>query len=250
MIHAGDGLTPKQREIREREEQILETARQMFFEKGYYNLTMGKIAKRVNCAKGTVYLHFPSKEDIIVALAERAHERRYAMLQRAMGFQGYNRERLLAFCLAGEYYARLNPGDMQIMKTITRSFREKISAERAACFEKLEQRIINYLMRMVHQAVTDGDLVLRPGSTVGRIVWALWALAEGGYGIVLSGVSLEALGIEDPWGMIASFAGKMADSLGWKPLSSEWDYDASIKRIQREVFADEARQLGEFPGDA
>jgi AcrR family transcriptional regulator len=249
-MHTVHELSPKQREIREREEHILEIARQMFFEEGYYNLTMGKIAKRIHCAKGTVYLHFPCKEDIIVALAERAHERRYVMLQRAMAFRGSSRERLLAFFLAGEYYARLHPGDMLLMKTITRSFREKVSAERGKRFEELEQRIINYLMRMVHQAVTEGDLVLRPGSTVGRIVWGLWALADGGYGIVLSGVSLEALGIEDPWGMVASFTSKMADSLGWKPLASEWDYDATLKRIQREVFADEARQLGEWPADA
>ena len=68
-MHTVHELSPKQREIREREEHILEIARQMFFEEGYYNLTMGKIAKRIHCAKGTVYLHFPCKEDIIVALA-------------------------------------------------------------------------------------------------------------------------------------------------------------------------------------
>ena len=167
-MHTVHELSPKQREIREREEHILEIARQMFFEEGYYNLTMGKIAKRIHCANGTVYLHFPCKEDIIVALAERAHERRYVMLRRSMAFRGSSRERLLAFSLAGEYYARLHPGDMLLMKTITRSFREKVSAERGKRFEELEQRIINYLMRMVHQAVTEGDLVLRPGSTVGR----------------------------------------------------------------------------------
>ena len=173
-MHTVHELSPKQREIREREEHILEIARQMFFEEGYYNLTMGKIAKRIHCAKGTVYLHFPCKEDIIVALAERAHERRYVMLQRAMAFRGSSRERLLAFSLAGEYYARLHPGDMLLMKTITRSFREKVSAERGKRFEELEQRIINYLMRMfvsyssggVMRQILDPDLYLDTVRTI------------------------------------------------------------------------------------
>ncbi len=246
MTGTSSPLSPKQREIREREERILEVARQMFFEEGYYSLTMGKIAKRVNCAKGTVYLHFPCKEDIIVVLAERAHEFRYAMLQRAMAFQGRSRERMLAFALAAEYYARLYPGDFQIIKTITRSFREKVSAEREKGFEEVEQRVLNYLMQMINQAVTEGDLVLPPGITVGRILWGLWALADGGHGIILSGVSLNGLGIEDPWGSLTTFINKLSDSLDWRPLASEWDYDETLARIKREVFPDEARALGEL----
>jgi AcrR family transcriptional regulator len=241
-----DQLSPKQREIREREELILDVAREMFFEEGYYNLTMAKIAHRINCAKGTVYLHFPCKEDIIVVLAERAQQHRYTMLQRAMSFQGRSRERMLAFALAGAYYARLYPGDMQIIKTITPSFREKVSTQREERFEEVEQRVLDYLMQMVNQGVTEGDLILQPGMSVGKIVWGLWSLADGGFGIILSGVSLQGLGIQDPWALLVTFMNKLSDSLDWRPISSEWDYDASLDRIRREVFAEEARQLEEL----
>lgn len=249
MTSIDSQLSPKQREIREREELILEVAREMFLEEGYYNLTMGKIAKRIQCAKGTVYLHFPCKEDVIVALAERAHQRRYAMFQRAMAFEGRSRERMLAFALAGEYFVRLYPGDMQIIKTITRSFRKKVSAERVMRFETLEQQVIDYLVRMVAQGVTEGDLVLEPGMSTGRVVWGLWALADGAYGIILSGVSLDAVGVSDPWALLTLFINRLSDSFGWRPLSGEWDYEASLERIRREVFPEEARELGELVGD-
>lgn len=249
MPRIEDNLSPKQREIREREEHILEVTRQMFFEEGYYSLTMGKIAQRINCAKGTVYLHFPCKEDIIVTLAERAHEARYAMFQRAMAFEGRSRERMLAFALAAEYFARLYPGDIQITRSITRSFREKVSAEREKRFEKVEQQVLNYLLQMVNQGVAEGDLVLQPGMSAGSIVWGLWAMADGGHGIILSGVSLEGLGIEDPWTVLTAFLNKLSDSLEWKPLSSEWDYSATLDRIKRETFSDEARALGELPAE-
>ena len=248
MHDAENHLSPKQREIREREELILEVAREMFFE-GYYNLTMGKIAQRINCAKGTVYLHFPCKEDIIVTLAERAHESRYAMFQRAMAFAGRSREQMLAFAIATEYFSRLYPGDIQITRTITRSFREKVSAGREKRFEEVEQRVLSYLVRLAEQGVADGDLVLQPGMTAGTAIYGLWALADGGHGIILSGVSLGGLGIQDPWGKLLAFLNRLSDSIGWRPLSSEWDYDATIERIKREVFFEEARRLGELPAE-
>ena len=40
-------------------------------EKGYYETSIDEIAARVGIAKGTVYLHFPSKEDLVVAIFER-----------------------------------------------------------------------------------------------------------------------------------------------------------------------------------
>lgn len=247
MSRIEEQLSPKQREIRAREENILEVAREMFFDGGYYNLTMGKIAQRINCAKGTVYLHFPCKEDIILTLAERAHEARYAVFQRAMTFEGRSRERMLAFALAAEYFARLYPGGIQIIRTITRSFRAKVSAEREKRFEEVEQRVLNYILQMVSQGVAEGDLVLKPGMSAGSIAWGLLALADGGHGVILSGVSLEGLGIEDGWTVLTVFLNKLSDSVGWQPLSTQWDYSASLDRIKRETFSEEARALGELP---
>ena len=34
------------------------------------------------------------------------------------------------------------------------------------------------------------------------------------------------------------------DGYGWRPLTDEWDYDATRRRVLTEVFADEARQAG------
>ena len=61
----------KERQRREREELILEAAEAILAEKGYHAMAMEEIAVRVGIAKGTVYLHFPSKDDLVVALFER-----------------------------------------------------------------------------------------------------------------------------------------------------------------------------------
>jgi AcrR family transcriptional regulator len=60
----------RERQRQEREQLILEAAEQLLAEKGYYDMAMDDIAIRVGIAKGTVYLHFPSKEALVTALME------------------------------------------------------------------------------------------------------------------------------------------------------------------------------------
>ncbi|HPV38223.1 MAG TPA: helix-turn-helix domain-containing protein, partial [Candidatus Hydrogenedentes bacterium] len=65
-------LTPKQREIREREERLLDVARELILAQGYHGLTMARIGNRLGVAKATVYQHFSCKEEVIIALAGRS----------------------------------------------------------------------------------------------------------------------------------------------------------------------------------
>lgn len=51
---------------------IMNIAEKIFVEKGYQNATMTEIAKKVNIAKGTLYLYFSSKKDLYFTSVERA----------------------------------------------------------------------------------------------------------------------------------------------------------------------------------
>ena len=61
----------KERQRQEREELILQAAEDILLEKGYRDMLMDEIAACVGIAKSTVYMHFPSKDDLVVALIER-----------------------------------------------------------------------------------------------------------------------------------------------------------------------------------
>ena len=67
-ITATRSLKEKQRQ--EREALILQAAEEVLMEKGYHETSIDEIAARVGIAKGTVYLHFPSKEDLVIAIFE------------------------------------------------------------------------------------------------------------------------------------------------------------------------------------
>jgi AcrR family transcriptional regulator len=68
---------PKISELRResRREQILEAALACFSENGFHQTGMADIVRRSGMSHGAVYVYFPSKEDIIEALADDRHQR-------------------------------------------------------------------------------------------------------------------------------------------------------------------------------
>lgn len=59
------------KEAEERKNEILDVAGKLFGEKGYDATSTNDILKEIGIARGTLYYHFKSKEDILDALIER-----------------------------------------------------------------------------------------------------------------------------------------------------------------------------------
>ncbi len=55
----------------ERKNEILDVAEQLFAEKGFDNASTNDIINRIGIARGTLYHHFKSKEEILDAIVER-----------------------------------------------------------------------------------------------------------------------------------------------------------------------------------
>ena len=63
----------KERHEREREataRAILDAARELFVAEGYQNVSIRKIAEKIEYSPAAIYSYFPSKDDIFLALAE------------------------------------------------------------------------------------------------------------------------------------------------------------------------------------
>lgn len=59
------------KEAEERKKEILDVAEELFTTKGYDNTSTADILERVGIARGTLYYHFKSKEEILDALIDR-----------------------------------------------------------------------------------------------------------------------------------------------------------------------------------
>ncbi len=70
----------KEREKVLRRDEILKTGEKLFIEKGFGNTTMDEIARACELAKGTLYLHFKSKEELLSAIMYKALTELYELM--------------------------------------------------------------------------------------------------------------------------------------------------------------------------
>src|SRR5262245_36950800 len=78
----------KERQDRERQavrESILDAARDLFVTEGYRNVSIRKIAERIEYSPAAIYSYFPSKDDIFFALAEEGFHQLDAKVRGALG---------------------------------------------------------------------------------------------------------------------------------------------------------------------
>lgn len=91
--------TVKEPEIRKNE--ILDAADTLFAQKGFDNTSTGDILEMVGIARGTLYYHFKSKEDILDALIDRYNRQILSAAQAAASDSSLSaRERLIRTILA------------------------------------------------------------------------------------------------------------------------------------------------------
>ena len=64
-------MSPRPDVSSERKSQILDAAEQVFTRKGFDEARMDDIAEETGVSKGTLYLYFKSKDDLIVAILDR-----------------------------------------------------------------------------------------------------------------------------------------------------------------------------------
>jgi AcrR family transcriptional regulator len=145
----------KERDFKRRERDILQAALRLFDQDDWQLVTIERIAQEAEIGKGTVYLHFPSKEDIYGRLALDFARQLLAKLVRideglppvdrlSAGIRiifdahraGRRYQRIVDYCNREDFRRRLEPGiagelqriDEQITGAVTAIVQEGIAA--------------------------------------------------------------------------------------------------------------------------
>ncbi len=71
--------TARDKQKEETREKILEVATELFFTEGFSKTTTGAIGQRAGVSKGTIFHHFPTKEDLGLVVLERAMSHFFAV---------------------------------------------------------------------------------------------------------------------------------------------------------------------------
>jgi AcrR family transcriptional regulator len=231
--------TEDRRKIRlaERDRRILDAAREHLLRQGYHGLSMEAIAESIHFSRAVVYQHYKSKEDVLVALAAQTGEKRVELFERASAFRGRPRERMLAIGEAVAHFAMTYPSHFKTEHIIhTSSVRSKCSPENQMRLATCEAKCPQIAGGIVRDAISQGDLVLPKGMAPEHLTFGLWSMYFGGLFLMSSDIDLERKGgVTEPMAALRRAASALLDGYGWKPLSSEWDYDATRKRVAQEV---------------
>jgi len=238
-------LTRKQREIQEREALILDAAHKLLLERGYLGVTMDRIAQQIEYSKGTVYQHFSSKEDVLIALAGQTTQTRADLFTRAAAFRGTTRERMTAVGVADDLFVRLYPEHWQAEHIIrAASIQSKAARERLKELESTEHLCFLALAGILGDALKQGDIECKEEQVPQFISYGLWSLSFGSHFIAASNPNLGSKGLDNETEMLNRNYHALLDGYGWKPLSNDADYVAVQERVRREVFPEESRRAG------
>jgi AcrR family transcriptional regulator len=239
-----DTLTPKKREILDREIRILDVARPMLVEGGYLGLSMDAIAAELENSKGTIYNHFPCKEEIIIALAIQTMDQRTELFLRAASLPIESRYRLSGVGVASELFVRLYPDHFGVEQLIrSASIWDKTSEMRRLEMHRTESRCLDIVAGIVRDAIAEGDLTLSDEQAPEALVFGLWSQTFGAYSIIATSDGLEDHGVLDPYRAVRQNISMFLDGYQWAPLSTEYDYLDLFERQMAEIFPDEYQQI-------
>ena len=132
-----------------RREQLLDAAAVLFVEKGFSGTSTRDIAKATGMLPGSLYYHFPSKEDLLVAVFEEGVQRISACVDAALASAEMDpwarlqkaSEAHLSMLLGGSHYAhvvvRVLPKDVPGAKQNLVALRNDYEARFIALFDAL-----------------------------------------------------------------------------------------------------------------
>lgn len=77
-------------------DKILDTAEKLFYEQGYNTTGINQIIEEADIAKASLYKHFESKTDLLVAYIERLHQRWFERMEARINSISDPRDKLLS----------------------------------------------------------------------------------------------------------------------------------------------------------
>lgn len=171
--------TRKAREFRQREQQILDAALELFLELGEDRVTVEMIADRVGIGKGTIYKHFETKNEIYLLLMLRYEEDLGALF--ASISEDDDKERL-----AREYFRfRISdPARYQLFDRLeNKVIKDHVVPELVEKLHHIREANFERLNGILQARIDEGSL--EPVPAIYHICSA-WALAHGAVALMQS----------------------------------------------------------------
>ena len=163
------------REKARRRREILDAARQEFFERGFHHPTVDDVAARAEVSKGTIYLYFESKEEILAHLLLEGLELLVEDMEAACKPAPARPPEQALRCLATAYlrFCQENPSYFRLIMAFDRGrFEESISRSLHGKVLNRSLRGLDLVARTVERGIALGDFRADDPWQAAGSVWA------------------------------------------------------------------------------
>jgi AcrR family transcriptional regulator len=191
-------------EHRERGTEVLEAAKELFFEKGYRSTTIQQIAERAGYSKRTVYLDYRNKDELFGNVCAQGGQLLLGLLEKVPGatlpveacLQAYLRV-LIDFSRDHRQYFRMifSESTKEIVDNCSEELRDRLATAERACLE--------VIVKLAERATREGHIpAIDPWDTAGIFIGTatgIILLSTGGIQTVFSQTNLESLANQAIW---------------------------------------------------
>lgn len=177
----------RQLQFKHREESILAVAEQLLLESGEGDITLDSLAEQLDLAKGTLYKHFASKDELFLRIIIR-HEEQLLMLGDIEDCAGARLARVILYQL-------LNPQKAILLNQI-----EERLASSVVGLNKLFAQLYEIRRERMRRLISVTNAYLQDQNsrlTTRDYLSTIWAMGQGGAGLLNSSFYQRYLGRRD-----------------------------------------------------
>ncbi len=167
----------KEREREARRTQILDAAFRVFQHQGIGQASMDEIAKEAELAKGTIYLYYENKDELLIGLVIKGFEVLFELMAEETDKKERGIEKVIAIGEAYRRFATEHRFIFTLMHLNETPAKTNISPELVDELSMLSERVWKYFHQMTEKAKAEGDI--KPEVNGFTLVLTLWLSGTG-----------------------------------------------------------------------
>lgn len=238
----------REQALAEREQLFIEATRQQLCDEGLLGVQMAAIARSCNFATGTLYHHFASKEDLLIAVCTELTTTRREYCEKVAHSDLPSRDKMLGFALAYSLFAQHYPEHFRLEQYImTEVVWLASSPSRREQFLTATQPIGRMVEQVVRDAISSNELEDH-GQDPLTFSIGQWSMAMGMHTLIHADGILDMYDLKDPHRLLLRNVQLQLNAMQWQPLDeAPFDDDALSSKVSSlcdDLFADLCKEKG------
>ena len=222
----------KERQRAAREQLFLDKAAELIARDGILQLQMAPLAKACEYATGTLYQHFSSKEDLLLALVARNGCNQLRLFEQIAALAIPHRNKILALCVAEDLARQYHPSHARLEQYVfTEVVWENASASRRQLILDNSKPLSALVSGIVRAAIDAGELPDHQCSAL-ELSIAPWALCCGSHNLEQTAGLFEAFGLNKDSLQRYRHMHLLLNGMQWQPLLDITDTATLTAQIQ------------------